>query len=162
MYTQYGNSKEGCYLPPDTYLCIFSVPDHPGYLLIWVTPPWNYPIWYDVIHLSGVYMCFSTQGRFLCLPKPYFSWQDNIVFVDFFIKIYNAPPCSPKYDCNIWLYSTLIEANFNGKGIPEPAPGCIKHIDPWLTFVSQVSSRIITIGSGTWTTYYRLWLGKEP
>ena len=33
--------------------------------------------------------------------------------------------------------------------IPEPAPGWENHTGPWLPFVSQVSSRMITRGVGS-------------
>ena len=81
MCTQDGNSRKCCYLPPDTYLGIVYVPDHPGYLIRGVTTPWTHPLWYDDLHLSGVYVCFPTQVRLLCLSKPYFSEQEHIIFV---------------------------------------------------------------------------------
>ena len=60
-------------------------------------------------------MCvFPTQRRLLCLLKTYFPEQDHIIFVGLFTKIFNTLPCYLKYDWNIWLYSTLTEADFNG------------------------------------------------
>ena len=47
-------------------------------------------------------------------PRLIFSEQDNIIFVGLCIKVFNTPTCYPKYDWNIWLYSTLPEAEFNG------------------------------------------------
>ena len=47
-------------------------------------------------------------------PSIIFSEQEHIIFLGLFIKICNTPPCSPKYYCNIWMYSTLMEAKFNG------------------------------------------------
>ena len=47
MCTQDVNTNKGCCIPPDTYLGIFSVPDHPGYLVRWTTPPWDHPLWCD-------------------------------------------------------------------------------------------------------------------
>ena len=72
MCTQDGNTNKGCFIPPDAYLGIISVPDHPGYLIIWTTPSWDHPLWRDDLHLSGAYVCFPTQGRLFCFPKPYF------------------------------------------------------------------------------------------
>ena len=72
MCTQDGNTNKGCCIPPDIYLSIFSVPEHPGYLVIMATPPWDHPFWCDDMHLSGSYVCFTTQGRLFCFPKPYF------------------------------------------------------------------------------------------
>ena len=60
-------------------------------------------------------MCFPTQGRILCLPKPYFSRTRAHHICSIFIKIYNTPMCYQKYDCNLWLYYILMEAKFNGK-----------------------------------------------
>ena len=107
------NINKGCCIPLDTYLGIFSVPDHPGCLVRWVTTPWAHPLWCDDMHLSGTYEFFPTQGIIFCFPKPYFSEQEHIIFLGLFIKIYNNPPCTPKYDCNVWLYFTLAEAEFN-------------------------------------------------
>ena len=73
MCTQDGNVKKGFYIPPETFFGIVYVPDHPGCLVRLVTPPWTHTIWYDDMHLSGVYVYFPTQGRLFCLPKPYFS-----------------------------------------------------------------------------------------
>ena len=103
-----------CYLPPDTYLGIVSIPDSPFYLPIWVNLPWTHSLWCDDIHLSGEYVCFPNQGRLLYFTNTYFSEQEHIIFVELFIKTCNNPPFSPKYDWNIWLYSTLTEAYFNG------------------------------------------------
>ena len=72
MCTQDDSAKKWCYLPPDTYLGIVSVPDHPGYLVRRVNPPWKHPLWYNDLHLSGAHVCFPTQGRLFCLTKPYF------------------------------------------------------------------------------------------
>ena len=67
------NTNKGCCIPTDTYLSIFSLPDHPGYLVIWATLPWDHPLWCDDLHLSGAYVCFHTQGRLFYLPKTYFK-----------------------------------------------------------------------------------------
>ena len=72
MFTQDCNINKGCCIRPDTYLGIFSVPDHTGYLVIWTTTPWAHPIWCDDLHLSGAYVCFLTQGGLFYFPKPYF------------------------------------------------------------------------------------------
>ena len=56
---------------------------------------------------------FSTQGRLFYLPNIYFPEQEHIIFVRFSLKICNLPPCYPKYECNLWLYYTLIKAEFN-------------------------------------------------
>ena len=114
LCTRDGNTNKGWYLPTDTYIGIFSVPDLPVYLVIRVTPPLTHPLWYDDLHLSGAYVCFPTQVRLFCLTKPYFSKREHTIFVGLFFKICNTPPCSPKYDCNIWLYSNLTEEYFNG------------------------------------------------
>ena len=157
MCTQDGIKKKGCYLPPVTYLGIVSIPDHTGCLVRLLNPPWNHPLWYDYLHLSGAYVCFTTQGRLFCFPKSHFSEQEHIIFVGLFTKICNTHICYPKYDCNLWLYSTLTEAEFNGKKLfPETAPGWEKYTVPWLPFLSQVSLKQITRGSGTWYTDYRL------
>ena len=71
MCTQDVITKKGCCIPPDTDLGIFSVPDHPGYLVRCKTPPWDHPLWCDDLHLYGAYVCFTTQVRLCCLPKPY-------------------------------------------------------------------------------------------
>ena len=73
MYNRDGNTNKRYYLNTDTYLVIFSAPDHPGYLVKGVTPPCNHPILCDDLNLYGAYVCFPTQGRLLCSPKPYFS-----------------------------------------------------------------------------------------
>ena len=100
------------------------------------------------MNLSGAYFCFTTQGRLFCFPKTYFSEQEHIIFVCLFIKIYNNSPCSPKYDCNILLYSTLTEAEFYGtKPFFRTSTWLEKtHTGPWLPFVSQVSSKPVTKG----------------
>ena len=145
-----------------THILVFSVPYHPGYLVRCTTPPWNHPLWCDDLRLSGAYMCFPTQRILFCFPEPYFLSKNHIIFVGLFIKICNTPPCSLKYYCNIWLYSTLTEAESNGKfPPPEPAPGWEKHKVPWIPFVSQLLSIQITIGCGTWSTDFSLWVGKE-
>ena len=61
MCTQDGNTNKGCFIPPEVYLGIISVPDHPGYLIRWTTPPWAHPLWCDDMHLSGTYEFFPTQ-----------------------------------------------------------------------------------------------------
>ena len=66
MCTQDGNTNKGCFIPPDLYLGIISVPDHPGYLTRWTIPPWAHPLWYDYLHLSRAYVCFTSQVRLLC------------------------------------------------------------------------------------------------
>ena len=68
---------------------------------------------YD-LHLSGVYVCFSTKRRLFYFPSLIFPEQDHIIFVGLFIKICNIPSCYQKYECNICLYSVLTEAEFNG------------------------------------------------
>ena len=73
MCTQDGNTNKGCYLPPDTYLGFFSVPDNPVYLITLLNNPWTHNIWCDEIQLSGEYVCFPNQGRLLYFPKTYFS-----------------------------------------------------------------------------------------
>ena len=72
IFTQDGNFNRGCYLPPDTYLGIISVPDHTGYIVRQVPPPWAHPLWYDDMYLSGANVCFYTQVRLFCFTKPYF------------------------------------------------------------------------------------------
>ena len=72
MCNNYVNSNKLCYLPPDIYLGIVYVPDHPVYLVKLVTPTWKHPLWCDDLHLYVVYVCFTTQGRLFCFPKPYF------------------------------------------------------------------------------------------
>ena len=112
MCTHYGNNKKWCYIPPYIYIGVVSVPDHPGCIVRRVTPPWTHPIWCDYLHLSGVYIFFPTQGRLFCFPKQYFfitrAHHIHIVF----IKICNTPTCYPKYEYNIWLYSTLEKSRF--------------------------------------------------
>ena len=167
MCTQDGNTNKGCYLPPDTYLGIFYLPDHTGYILRRVTPPWTHPIWCDDLHLSGEYVCFPTKGRLFCFPRTYFSEHEHIIFVGLLIQICNTPTCYLKYYCNLWLYSTMTEAEFNGgfffqnqhlAGKNTPFWG--KHIGPWIPFLSQVSSMPITRGSVTWSTEYLTRVGK--
>ena len=90
-------------------------------------------------------------------PSLIIPEQEHIIFKGLFINIYNTLHCYPKYGYNIELYSTLTESEFNEQKLfSEPAPGWEKHIGLWLPFVSQVSSRPITRGSGTWSTDYRL------
>ena len=113
MCNNYVNSNKLCYLPPDIYLGIVYVPDHPVYLVKLVTPTWKHPLWCDDLHLYVVYVCFTTQGRLFCFPKPYFPIRRAHHFRNIFIKIYNPPPCYPKVDCNIWLYSMLTEEEFD-------------------------------------------------
>ena len=72
MCTHDGNTNRGCYLPPDTYNGIVSGNDHPGYLVRQVTTLWTHLLWCYYLHLSGAYVCFTTQGRLFYLPKPYF------------------------------------------------------------------------------------------
>ena len=72
LCTQDGNTNKGCYLPPDTYLSNVYVTDHPGYRVRQVTHPWTHSIWCDDMHISSTYVCFTTQGRLLCFPKPCF------------------------------------------------------------------------------------------
>ena len=71
MCTQDGDTSKGCCIPPDTYRGIFSVPDHPGYIIIWKITPWAHPLWCDDLHLYGANVRFTTEGRLFCLPKPY-------------------------------------------------------------------------------------------
>ena len=54
------------------YWC-FSVPAHPGYLVIVVSPPWNRPIWCDDMYLSGSDMWLPTKGILFCLSNTYFK-----------------------------------------------------------------------------------------
>ena len=61
------------------------------------------------MHLYGTDVCITTQGRLLYLTKPYFSEQGHIIFIDLFIEVCNPLSCFLKYECNIWLYSTLTE-----------------------------------------------------
>ena len=68
MCNKDGNFNKSFYLPPDTYLGIVSVPDHPDYFVRLLTPFWDYYLWYDDIHLYGVYVYFPPQLRLLCLP----------------------------------------------------------------------------------------------
>ena len=75
IFNQDGNINKVCYLPHDTYIGIVSVPDHPGRIVILVTPPWTHPLRCYYLHLSGAYVCFTTQGRIFCFPEPYFSEQ---------------------------------------------------------------------------------------
>ena len=72
MFTQDSNTNKGYCILPDTYLVIFSVPYHPGYLVIWTTPPRYHPLWSDDLYLSGTNVCFTTQGRIFCFTNPYF------------------------------------------------------------------------------------------
>ena len=60
---------------------------------------------------------FTPQGRLFCMTKPYFPEQKNIIFVGIFFKICDNLPCYPKYNCNLWLYSTLMESDFNEKRV---------------------------------------------
>ena len=53
MFTKDGNTNKGCYLPPDKYIVIVYVSDHPGYLVRRVTSPQTYPLWCDYLHLFG-------------------------------------------------------------------------------------------------------------
>ena len=47
-------------------------------------------------------------------------------------------PFYPKYGYNLWLYSVLIESEFNEGGIfSEPAPVWETHTVPWLSYVSH-------------------------
>ena len=57
MCTQYVNTNKGYYIPPDIYIGIVSLPYHTGYILIFVSPIWNYPIWCYDMHLSGACVC---------------------------------------------------------------------------------------------------------
>ena len=70
MFNRDVNPNKGCYLLPDTYLGIFYVPYHTCYIVRQVTTPWNHPLWYDNMHLSGAYVCFTTQGRHFFFTKP--------------------------------------------------------------------------------------------
>ena len=72
MCTHDGNTNKGCYTPPDKYLGIFYVPNHPGYTVRCTTPTWSHPLWCDDLHLSGDMCVFTTQGRLFCFPKPCF------------------------------------------------------------------------------------------
>ena len=73
MFNQYGNTNKGCYLLIDTYLSIVSLPDHIGYFVRRVAPPWDHTIWCDDLHLYGADVCFNIQGRVFFLPKTYFD-----------------------------------------------------------------------------------------
>ena len=73
MCNQDINVNKGCYLPPDTYLGIYYVPYHPGCLVILVTPPWTHTLWYGDLYLSGVYVCFPTQGNSSVFPSLIFQ-----------------------------------------------------------------------------------------
>ena len=72
MCTQDVNTKKGFCIPSDTYIGFFSVPDHTGYLVRSITPPWENPLCCDDLHLSGAYMFFPTQGRLFYFTKYYF------------------------------------------------------------------------------------------
>ena len=113
MYTQEVSNNKGYYLCPDTYLGIVSKPSHPGYIVKWVDPPCENPLWCDYIQLSDSYICLTIQERLFCMPSAYFLEQDHIIFVGLFLRIFNLLPCSPKDEFDIWLYSTLKEAEFN-------------------------------------------------
>ena len=75
-----------CYITPDTYLGIVSVPDHPGFLVRLLTTPWTHPICYDDLNLSGAYFCFPTQVRLFYFPKPHFSVLEHIIVIQFFYQ----------------------------------------------------------------------------
>ena len=107
MCNQEVNTNKGYYLPPDTYPGIFSVPAHPGYIVILVAPHWNHPNWCDDLNLSGTYMCFTTLGRIFFLINNYFTEQEHITFAGLFIKICNTLPCSTKDECNLFLEPAL-------------------------------------------------------
>ena len=91
MCTQDGNAKKGCYLFPDTYLGIFSVPDLPGCIVILLNPPWTHPLWYGDLHLSGAYVCFPNQGYSSVCPSLIFSVQEHIIFVGVFYQNLQYP-----------------------------------------------------------------------
>ena len=60
------------------------------------------------------HMCiFPPKEDSSVFPRLVFKEQEHIIFVGLIIKICNNPPCSLKYNCNIWLYSTLMKAEFN-------------------------------------------------
>ena len=73
MCTQYVNINKGCCIPPDTYIGIFSVPDHPGYLVRWTTPPWYHSLSFDDLHLSGSYVFYSPKGDYSVFPNLIFE-----------------------------------------------------------------------------------------
>ena len=110
MFTQDGNTNKGCYIPPDTYIVIFSVPDHPGNLVIQVTTPCTHPLWCDDIHLYDTFVCFNTQGRLLCLPKPYFFIP---IEHHIFRLVYRSLQYSSLFP-EIWLqYLVVFQANIS-------------------------------------------------
>ena len=71
------------------------------------------------------HMCvFPPKEDSYVFPSLIFKEQEHIIFVRLFIQVCNTPPCYPKYYYNLWLYSTLTEAEFTGTFLsPEPAPG---------------------------------------
>ena len=80
-----------------------------------------------------------------------------------FLKKFNLHTCYPNDYWNIfyipwsWKQSLMEQINFS-----EPAPGWKTHTVPWLNFVSQVSSILITRGMGNWYAKYFLSVSKEP
>ena len=154
MCTHDGNTNKGCYIPTDIYIGIFSVPDHPGYLVRWITPTLTHPIWCNDMHLSGTFVCFTTQGILFYLPNLFFKKQENIIFVWLFINIWNTPPCSPKYDRNIWLYSAVYRvAVILDRGSSLVATHCTA--DVWVTLdrpgttevYSQLNSQLVYLAA---------------
>ena len=67
----------------------------------------------DVLGWNKSYVCFTTQVRLFCLTNNYSSEKYHIILVGLFIKICNPLSCYPKYECNLWLFSKLTEAEFN-------------------------------------------------
>ena len=60
MFTQQGNTNKGNQRHPDTYIGIFSVTYHSGYIVMGVVTLWKHHLWCDYLHLSGNYVCFPT------------------------------------------------------------------------------------------------------
>ena len=114
MCTHQRNTNKGYYLPPDTYLGIFSIPYHPSYIVRRVAPIWNHPLWCYDLHLSGAYVCFPTRVISSVWPIIIFLEQQHIIFVGLFLKICKIFPCYLEYERNIQFYPTLMEADFNG------------------------------------------------
>ena len=115
-----------------------------SYLMLWYALIWR--IW-----------VFSHSRKTLLFAQYIFLEQEHIIFVGLFFNIFNTLPCSLKDNCDIWLYFTLTEAEFNGtETFLRTSTLLVKSQRSMATYKYQVSSRPITRGSGTWSNDYRL------
>ena len=110
IFIQDGNSNKGCYQPPGKYIGIFSVPDHPGYLLRRVPHPWTHPIWYDDLHAYSAYMCFFSikEGSSVCPNLIFWTRAHHLCRLVYQNLQYLS--LLTTIQLFIWLYYTLTEA----------------------------------------------------